>query len=328
MSVEESTFGEVLSRFEEEHHASAHPEGTPAQTLQGTVIAVSAESVFVDVGRKTEGLLPLEKVKGADGQVTVKAGDIIAVTITGRDSEGYYVLSTVHVERPRDWSHLELAFAEKRIIAGTVVELVKGGVRVDVGARAFMPASRTGVREMADLEKLVGQEIRCRITKIDVANEDLVVDRRSVLEEETAAAKEKAFSDIKEGSVIRGTVRSLTEFGAFVDIGGVDGLLHVTDMSWHRVANPADVVSAGEPIEVKVLKVNAEARRISLGLKQLQPDPWTLALSQFHVGDRVRGTVARLTDFGAFIELAPGVDGLIHVSEMSWTKKIRKPADL
>lgn len=327
-SVEESSFGDVLTQFEEEQSASAHPEGSPQEAVQGTVIAVTAESVFVDIGRKMEGLLPAEKLKDAAGDAAVKPGDTLLVNVTGRDSEGYYQLSTIHVERPKDWSHLELAFAEKKVIAGTVVELVKGGLRVDVGVRAFMPASRSGVREMADLEKLVGQEIRCRITKLDTATEDVVVDRRVVLEEESAAAREKAFSDLKEGAVVRGTVRSLTEFGAFVDLGGVDGLLHVTDMSWHRVNNPADVVSAGESVEVKILKVNAEARRISLGLKQLQPDPWTLALDQFHVGDRVRGTVARLTDFGAFVELAPGVDGLIHVSELSWTKKVRKPSDV
>lgn len=327
-TVEESSFGELLSRFEEEQSASAHPEGSPVQAIHGMVIAVNAESVFVDVGRKMEGILSIEKVQGPNGEVTLKAGDGILVNVTGRDSEGYYQLSTIHVERPKDWSHLELAFAEKKVIAGTVQELVKGGLRVDVGVRAFMPASRSGVREMADMEKLVGQEIRCRITKLDTANEDVVVDRRVVLEDEAAAAKDKAFSDIQEGSVVRGTVRSLTEFGAFVDIGGVDGLLHVTDMSWNRVGKPSDVVSAGDSVEVKILKVNPETRRISLGLKQLQPDPWTQALSQLHVGDRVRGTVARLTDFGAFIELAPGVDGLIHVSEMSWTKKIRKPADV
>ncbi len=325
-SVEESSFGELLSRFEEEQKTASHPEGSPQQALQGTVIAVNSENVFVDVGRKMEGILPVERAK--DQESTIKAGDSILVNITGRNEEGYYLLSTVHVERPRDWSGLELALAEKRVIAGTVLEVVKGGLRVDVGAKAFMPASRSGARDVAEMEKLVGQEIRCRITKLDVAAEDLVVDRRAVLEEEAAQARNKAFSEIKEGIVVRGTVRSLTEFGAFIDIGGVDGLLHVTDMSWNRVGKPSDVVSVGDSVEVKVLKVNPENHRISLGMKQLQPDPWTLALSELHVGDKIRGKVARLTDFGAFIELAPGVDGLIHVSEMSWTRKIRKPADV
>lgn len=327
-STEEASFGEVLSRFEEEQSASTHSGGSPGEAVQGTVIAVTPDAVFVDIGRKMEGVLSIDKVRDSKGEVTIKAGDSVLVNITGRDSEGNYQLSTVHVERPKDWSHLELAFAEKKVIAGTVVEMVKGGLRVDVGVRAFMPASRSGARDAAEMEKLVGQEIRCRITKLDTTSEDVVVDRRAILEEEAAQAKEKAFSDVAEGAVVQGTVRSLTDFGAFVDIGGVDGLLHVADMSWHRVNKPADILSVGDSVEVKVLKVNPENRRISLGLKQLQPDPWSVALSQFHVGDRVRGTVARLTDFGAFVELAPGVDGLIHVSEMSWTKKIRKPADV
>ena len=319
-----SSFGDILSQFEQEQH----PSGGDRQALQGVVVKVDEESVYVDVGRKIEGRVEARHFRDAAGQLTIKRGDRMLVNITGRDEEGYYSLSTVRVERPKDWSGLQLAFAEKRTIAGQVVELVKGGLRVDVGARAFLPASRSGARELADMEKLIGQEIRCRITKLDIDDEDIVVDRRVVLEEEAAGAREKVFSELHEGQVIRGTVRSLTDFGAFVDLGGVDGLLHVADMSWTRVAKPSDVVSVGNSVEVKILKLSPEARRISLGLKQLQPDPWTLALERFKPGDRVHGTVSRLTDFGAFVELAPGVDGLIHVSEMSWSKKIRKPSDV
>ena len=319
---EHNSFGDILSEFEQQHHGPS-----PGQAIPGKVVSITPESVFVDIGRKLDGVLPVELFRGKTGDLTIKIGDPLLVSIAGNDGEAY-ILSTVKVERPKDWSALERAFAEQRAIAGVVTELVKGGMRVDVGTEAFMPASRSGAKDQSEMEKLVGQEIQCRIIKLDTASEDVVVDRRAVLEEEEAKAREQRLSELTEGAVVRGTVRSLTDFGAFVDIGGVDGLLHVADMAWHRVAKPADVVSAGDSIEVKILKVQPGTRRISLGLKQLAPDPWTLAGERFHVGDRVQGKVSRLTDFGAFIELAPGVDGLIHVSEMSWSKKIKKPSDV
>lgn len=321
--AEVSSFGDILSQFEQEHHTVGKSE-----TLQGTVVAVTPDFVYVDIGRKMDGVLPAEQFHNDTGQVNIKSGTPLLVQITGRDQEGYYQLSTVKVERPKDWSALEKAFEEKRTIGGMVIETTKGGLRVDVGVRAFMPASRSGVRDNATMEKLVGQEIQCRIIKLDTANEDVVVDRRVVLEEEESKSRDRAFGELQEGAVVKGTVRSLTEFGAFVDLGGVDGLLHITDMSWSRVGKPGDVVTVGDPVEVKVLKINRETRKISLGMKQLVPDPWTSAAEKFKQGDRVHGKVARLTDFGAFVELEPGVDGLIHLSEMSWTKKVRKPSDV
>ncbi len=319
----ETSFADILSEFEQHHR----PDLRGGETVQATVVGVNAENVFVDVGRKMEGLLPVEAARSA-GLDKLKKGDGLLVTVTGRDAEGYYLLSAIKVERPKDWSALEHAFQEKLVIGGRVLELIKGGLRVDVGARAFMPASRSGARDQADLEKLVGQEIQVRITKLDTAKEDVVVDRRAVLEEEAARLKGQRFAELQEGQVIRGTVRTVTDFGAFVDLGGFDGLLHVADMSWGRVSKPSDVVKAGDSLEVKLLKVNRETRKISLGLKQLTPDPWAAASEKFQIGDRVQGTVSRLTDFGAFIELDPGVDGLIHLSEMSWSKRVRKPADL
>ncbi|HLJ46818.1 MAG TPA: 30S ribosomal protein S1 [Bryobacteraceae bacterium] len=320
---QDNSFAEILSQFENEHHADRR-----AESLQGTVVSITPESVFVDLGRKMDGVLTIDQVKDDRGEVAVKIGQTIPVTITGRDEEGTYLLSTIKVERPKDWSALQRAFDEKRTIGGVVTELVKGGLRVDVGEKAFMPASRSGAREQADLEKLVGQEIQCRVIKLDIEDEDIVVDRRVVLEEEAVRAKEKAFSDLKEGAVVRGTVRSLTDFGAFVDLGGVDGLLHVGEMAWHRVAKPSDVVASGDNIEVKIIKVNPDTRRISLSLKALQPDPWSVAVERFHTGDRVQGKVTRLMDFGAFVELLPGVEGLIHISELSWSKKIKRPSDV
>ncbi len=318
----EHSFADMLSEFEQQH-----AEGR-SETIQGTIGSITADTVFVDIGRKMDGVVPVEHFRDKDGKLTVQVGDRMLVSVTGRDSEGFYLLSTLKVERPKDWSGFERAFEEKRIIGGTVTELVKGGFRVDVGVPAFMPGSRSGVREQADMEKLIGQQIECRIIKVDVTEEDVVVDRRSVLEEQEAQQREKAFSDVQVGVVVRGTVRSLTDFGAFVDIGGMDGLLHVSDMGWTRIAKPSDAVSVGDSVEVKILKVNPETHKISLGIKQLAPDPWTLAGDRFQVGERVQGKVSRLTDFGAFIELMPGVDGLIHVSELSWSKKVRTPADV
>jgi small subunit ribosomal protein S1 len=313
------SFGDILSQYEQSH---VHKPET-GSGLKGTVISVTSDSVFVDIGYKIEGVVPLADFHGEP----VKAGDNLAVSIKGRDQD-YYNLSLLKVERPKDWSSLEKAFADKAAILGVVSGVVKGGLSVDVGVRAFMPASRSGTRDAAEMEKLVGQEIRCRIIKLDVADEDVVVDRRAVLEEEERASKERRFQELKEGEVVQGTVRSLAEYGAFVDVGGVDGLLHVGDISWSRINKPADVLTIGQQVEAKVLKVDAAKRRISLGLKQLTPHPWDVAGDKYKTGDRIKGSVTRVAEFGAFVEIEPGVEGLIHLSEMSWSKKVRKPSDV
>ena len=315
------SFGVMLSQFERSHRTK-NAEGL----REGTVVSVSSDSVFVDLGFKTEGVLPVSEFPS--DQESVKPGDKLQVTIKGRDPEGYYLLTRSKAARPTDWAALERAFAAKSTIVGTVTGVVKGGLSVDVGVRAFMPASRSGVRDAAELEKLVEQEIRCRIIKLDVADEDLVVDRRAVAEEEAQTVKDQRHSELEEGATVNGTVRSLTDYGAFVDVGGADALLHVSDISWGRINKAADVLSVGQQIEVKVLKMDPEKRRVSVGMKQLQPHPWDSVASKYRVGERVRGTVTRVMDFGAFVELEPGVEGLIHVSEMSWVKKVRKPSDL
>lgn len=317
------SFSDLLSQYERDHARVSDSEN---RRLQGTVVALTEDSVLLDIGYKTEGILPLSLFQSA-GE-TVKAGDQFPVSITGRDPEGYYQLTRFKVARPKDWTSLERAFAEKSAIVGTVTGQVKGGFSVDVGVRAFMPASRSGVRDAAEMEKLVGQEIRCRITKLDVTDEDLVVDRRAVLEEEERGVKERRYTEVKEGDVVTGTVRSLMDYGAFVEIGGIDGLLHVSDISWSRVNNPADVLSVGQEIEAKVLKIDSAKQRISLGLKQLQPHPWDAAGDKYKAGERVRGTVTRLADFGFFVELEPGIEGLVHISEMSWAKRVRTPSDM
>ena len=322
----EPSFGDILNQFEQEQHHA--PQKTEGGGREATVVSITAENVYLDIGMKNDGLIPVASVRDESGAVSVKPGDKMQVTVTGRDSEGYYLLSLIKIERPKDWSALEKAFADKAVIPGKITAVVKGGLTVDIGLRAFMPASRSGARDAAEMEKLVGQEITCRIIKLDVAEEDAVVDRRGILEEEAAKAREARYQQIQEGSVVTGTVRTLMDYGAFIDIGGIDGMLHVADISRARIAKPSDVLTVGQQVEVKVLKVDVAKKRVSLGMKQLQADPWATASEKYKAGERVKGTVSRLTDFGAFIELEPGLDGLIHLSEMSWSKKVRKPSDV
>ena len=313
------SFDQLLSEYE---HAHARTSQDGARQLEGAVVALTAESVLVDIGFKTEGILPLTEMPDA------KPGDKIIVSVKGRDPDGYYLLSRTRIAQPRDWSALEQAFAAKSTIVGTVTGVNKGGLDIDIGVRAFIPASRTGVRDAAEMEKLVGQEIQCRITKLDTADEDVVVDRRAVLEEEARANKDRRYAEIQEADIVHGTVRSLADYGAFIDLGGVDGLLHVSDIAWSRVSRPEDVLAVGQEVEAKVLKIDAAKQRISLGMKQLQPHPWDAVPDKYRIGDRVRGAVTRVADFGAFVELEPGVEGLVHISEMSWAKKLRTAGDL
>jgi small subunit ribosomal protein S1 len=317
------SFDQILSQFEKSHSRKA---GEGGKQLEGTVVSVTADSVLLDIGFKSEGILPLSAFQSA-GE-SVQPGDKIPVSVKGRDPEGYYQLTRFRTEQPKDWSSLEHAFAEKAAIVGTVTGVIKGGLSVDVGVRAFMPASRSGARDAAEMEKLVGQEIRCRIIKLDVTDEDVVVDRRALAEEEERAIKDRRYGEVREGDTVHGTVRSLASYGAFVDIGGVDALLHVSDLSWSRVNQPSDVLTVGQEVDAKVLKVDSEKRRISIGLKQLQAHPWDAVAAKYSPGQRVRGTVTRVVEFGAFVELEPGIEGLIHVSEMSWGKKVRIASDI
>ncbi|HTB98772.1 MAG TPA: 30S ribosomal protein S1 [Terracidiphilus sp.] len=322
-SEPDENFADILSDFERSH---SHKPVAGARQLSGTVISISAEQVFLDIGYKTEGVLPRSAFD--DNAAGVKAGDNVPVSVTGRNEEGYYELSRFRVAQPRDWTALQEAFDQKLAVVGTVTGVVKGGLHVDVGVRAFMPASRSGTRDAAELEKLVGTQINCRITKLDITDEDVVVDRRVVLEEQARADAQGRLAALKEGDTVPGTVRSLMAYGAFVDLGGVDGLLHVSDIAWNRVNKPEDVLSVGQEIQVRILKFDPETKKISLGLKQLEPEPWETVPARYQLGQRVAGTVTRLADFGAFVEIEPGVEGLIHISEMAWGKKVRHPSDL
>ncbi len=316
------SFKDIFTEYEQSHSGKREP-GT--QRRDGTVIAVTADSIILDIGYKTEGILPLTSFPA---DKPAKPGDKVQVTVKGRDPEGYYELTRGKIERVTDWESLKKAFDEKSTIVGMVTGVVKGGLSVDVGVRAFMPASRSGTKDAAELGKLVEQEIRCRIIKLDVDDEDVVVDRRAIAEDEERAGKERRYSELREGDTVQGEVRSLTDYGAFVDIGGADALLHVGEISWHRVNKPSDVLSTGQQIEARIIKIDSEKRRIAISMKQLQPHPWDAVPGKYRAGERVRGTVTRLMDFGAFVELEPGIEGLIHISEMSWAKRVRTAGDV
>jgi small subunit ribosomal protein S1 len=318
----QSSFADMLSAFDREH---THRAAT--KQLEGTVVSLSADQVVLDIGYKMEGVLPRSAFE--NNAESVHPGDAFPVSITGRNEEGYYDLSRFRVAQPRDWSGLEHAYAEKIAVSGTVTELIKGGLSVDIGVRAFMPASRSGTRDATELEALVGQPITCRITKLDVADENVVVDRRVVLEEQARGALNERRAALKEGDTVTGTVRTLMPYGAFVAIEpGLDGLLHISDISRARVAKPEDVLTVGEQLTLRVLKIDPGSGKISLGLKQLQPEPWETAAERYVAGQRVAGDVTRLMDFGAFVELEPGLEGLIHVSEMAWDRKVSHPSDV
>jgi small subunit ribosomal protein S1 len=271
-------FEALLSQFEKEHPKQA---GSESGQKEGLVVSLTDELVILDIGLKIEGALPRADLKNnAEG---VTPGTKILVSVKGRTEEGFYALSVTKVVQPIDWTALEKAFAEHTFVNGSVTGVVKGGLSVDVGVRAFMPASRSGTRDTSELERLVGQEVICKIVKLDAAEEDVVVDRRSVLEEQAREQGQRRYAEIHQGDVLTGQVRSLTPYGAFVDLGGVDGLLHISDMSWSRIASPEEILSAGQHLQVKVLKIDADKQRISLGLKQLQPEPWDSAQERYQV---------------------------------------------
>jgi small subunit ribosomal protein S1 len=326
---QEESFGDAFANFERTHSRKVDTDG-PRQ-IDATVVTIDAEQVVLDIGFKTEGVLARSSFPNNGDDV--KPGDRMLVSVVGRNEEGYYELSRIRVAQPTDWTTLQKAFAEKTPVSGTVTAVVKGGVTVDVGVRAFMPASRTGTRDAAEMAELVGKTITCHIIKLEIADEeatggDVVVDRRGIVEAEAKEQQQARFATLREGDIVTGTVRSLATYGAFVDLGGMDGLLHISDIAWSRVNAPEDVLEVGQELQLKVLKLDADGKRISLGLKQMSAEPWDAVPEKYVVGQRVTGTVTRLLDFGAFVELEPGIEGLIHVSEMSWVKKVRKPSDM
>jgi small subunit ribosomal protein S1 len=299
------------------------------EVVRGVVLAITPSSVVVDVGYKSEGLIPLDEFKDEKGEVGVKPGDTIDVLLEKtEDREGYVVLSKEKAEKMKVWDEIERAFQERRVVTGRVIERVKGGLAVDIGVRAFLPGSQVDLRPVRNLDSLRGQELRMRVIKVNKKRGNIVLSRKAVLEEENAERKRETLETLEEGKIVVGTVKNITEYGAFVDLGGLDGLLHITDISWGRINHPNEVINVGDELRVQVLKFDRASERVSLGLKQLKADPWTTVPIKYPVGARVRGKVVSLTDYGAFVELEEGVEGLIHVSEMSWSKKIKHPSKI
>jgi small subunit ribosomal protein S1 len=293
------------------------------EVVKGTVVKVTPSEVVVDVGFKSEGIIPIEEFIDETGQVTAQPGDTVDVLLERtEDRDGYVVLSREKAEKMKIWDEVEKAYQERKVVIGRVIERIKGGLAVDIGVRAFLPGSQIDVRPVRNLDALRGQELRMRVIKVNKKR------GKVLLEEENAEKKKVTLDTLAEGKVLRGTVKNLTDYGAFIDLGGIDGLLHITDMSWGRVTHPSEVVKVGDDIDVIVLKYDAATERVSLGHKQLVPDPWSNSIERYPVGIRVSGKVVSLTDYGAFIELEPGVEGLIHVSEMSWSKRVKHPSKI
>jgi small subunit ribosomal protein S1 len=299
------------------------------EVVRGVVLQVSDTEVIVDVGYKSEGIIPVEEFRDESGKISVKPGDVVDVLLEKtEDKEGYVVLSKEKAEKMKVWDEVERAYQERRVVTGRVIERVKGGLAVDIGVRAFLPGSQVDVRPVRNLDSLKGQELRMRVIKVNKKRGNIVLSRKAVLEEENAERKRDTLDMLEEGKVLMGTVKNITDYGAFVDLGGIDGLLHITDISWGRINHPSEVLNVGDEIKVTVLKFDRDTERVSLGYKQLKADPWTTATIKYPVGARVKGKVVSLTDYGAFVELEEGVEGLIHVSEMSWSKKIKHPSKI
>jgi len=301
------------------------------EIVAGTVVAVGRDSVVVDIGGKSEGVIQLREFADASGQMAVKAGDKVDVYIESRENDdGLVTLSKEKADKMKVWDEISNACEADELIEGTISQRVKGGLSVTIrgGVKAFLPGSQVDLRPIRNLDKLIGQTYKFKVIKFNKKRGNIVLSRRVLLERERDEMKAKTLETLTEGMIVKGTIKNITEYGAFVDLGGIDGLLHITDMSWGRVNHPEELFKVGDEVTVKVLKYNAETERVSLGLKQTQEDPWTLAEEAFPPGKKVRGKVMSITDYGAFVELMPGVEGLIHVSEMSWTKKVKHPSKL
>ncbi|HEX6908218.1 MAG TPA: 30S ribosomal protein S1 [Terriglobales bacterium] len=319
-------FATALETFTSEPETASGDD----HVLKGTVLKVTPTQVVVDIGAKSEGMVPIAEVLDHEGKPKVQAGDAIDVMVEkGESEEGYINLSHLKAQRLRAWDEIEAAHNEKRPIRGVVVDRIKGGLTVDInGAHAFLPGSQADLRPVRNLEGFKGQQIEVHVIKLNKKRGNIVVSRKQLLEEEQASKREKVMEHLHEGAVLTGSVKNLTDYGAFVDLGGIDGLLHITDMSWGRLTHPRDLVNVGDEIQVKVLKFDKDKQRVSLGFKQLTPDPWLDAAHRYPVSARVKGRVISVTDYGAFVELEQGIEGLVHVSEMTWSKRMKHPSKL
>ena len=297
------------------------------EIVRGTVLEIRNDMVLIDIGYKSEGTISLREFQTPSGELTIKVGDAIEVYLEQKeDSDGLIVLSREKAEKIKVWDEIRRAYEKGEVISGMILGRTKGGLMVDIGVRAFLPGSQVDLRPVRDLDKLIGKSFPMKVIKLNQRRGNIVLSRRELLEEERRALKDKTLQSLEEGKVIRGKVKNITEYGAFIDLGGLDGLLHITDMSWGRVSHPSELFAVGDEVEVVVLKFDRATERVSLGHKQRTKDPWEDVSQRFPVGSRVRGKVVSLTDYGAFVELEEGIEGLVHVSEMSWTHRVKHPS--
>jgi small subunit ribosomal protein S1 len=322
-------FAAALESFDREQAAEAAAQAfDDTAVTSGTVVKITDKHVVVDVGMKSEGLIPIEQVVDHTGQPKVNPGESIEVVIEREEPEGGYLLSYEKAQRLRVWDTVEKAASDKVAVTGMVVGRVKGGLTVDIGIKAFLPGSQLELRPVRNLDAYIGQPLEVRVIKLNKKRGNVVVSRKEILEEEQTERRSQTLEHLEEGAVLTGTVKNLTDYGAFVDLGGIDGLLHITDMSWGRLTHPRDLVNVGDEIQVKVLKFDKDKQRVSLGFKQLTPDPWLDAAERYPIGAHVRGRVLSVTDYGAFVELEQGIEGLVHVSEMTWSKRMKHPSKI
>jgi small subunit ribosomal protein S1 len=317
----ETSFAELFSQG-----PKAAKEG---EVARGRILSVDEEFVQVDIGFKSEGLVAAWEFMEDDGTMTVKVGDIVDVLVEdAEDEDGRIVLSKEKAERLKIWDEISLAYDEDRSVEGTIIARVKGGLSVDIGVKAFLPGSQVDLRPVRNLEGLVGTRSDFKIIKFNKRRGNIVLSRRALLETERKKLRRDTLEMLSAGQIVDGVIKNLTDYGAFIDLGGIDGLLHITDMSWGRINHPSELFKVGDEIKIKVLKFDPEAERVSLGLKQIQPDPWIDAALRYPIGKRLKGEVVSLTDYGAFVELESGIEGLVHVSEMSWTKRVKHPSKI
>ncbi|MCA9552524.1 MAG: 30S ribosomal protein S1 [Myxococcales bacterium] len=322
---EEMSFGDLLEQ------SFKQDEIRDGDIVDGRIVAVQRDQVIVDFGFKSEGAISASEFpRGEDGKPAVKEGDTISVFVESKreNQDGLCVLSKEKADRMRIWDDIAKAYDTDSTIEGTVVSRVKGGLQVDIGVKAFLPGSQVDLRPIRNLDKLLGEKFRFKVIKFNKRRNNIVLSRRLVLEQEREEKKSETLKKLQEGAILDGQVKNITEYGAFIDLGGIDGLLHITDMSWGRLNHPSDMFKVGDEVRVKVLKFDAATERVSLGLKQIQDDPWIEADKKYPVGARVSGRVVSLTDYGAFVELEPGIEGLVHITEMSWTKRVKHPSKL
>lgn len=313
----EESFEELLKDYEQGGFELKRND-----VVEGTIVQVNPDSVVVDVGYKSEGVIPLREFADENGEINVNVGDVYDVLFGGGESDsGLIVLSKEKADRQKIWNSLE----EGAVVEGRIVSRIKGGLSVDIGVNAFLPGSQVDLRPVRNLDKVIGQSFEFKIIKLNKRRGNIVLSRRVLLETERESQRGETLKTLEENQVVEGVVKNLTDYGAFIDLGGIDGLLHITDMSWGRVKHPSDILAVGDTINVKVLKFDKEKERVSLGLKQIAPDPWLDVEAKYPIEAKVTGKVVSLTDYGAFIELEEGVEGLIHVSEMSWTKRVKHP---